>query len=191
MSDTFEVQPLPQPSSGGWGISVPKPIIENETEKKALFGIELAKDHSNPFEAAIAAFGENTGLALWVSSNWIHDPEVIAARDLYANTIGVKSKLLDKEQTSVEFLNIAKEKVHGRYIAEAKDRIRALEIYAKLQGYLNDAVINNSNTFTNNELKVVFVEASHNKEESKQIDVTPTETNISPLPMTIKLVKSA
>jgi len=188
LPDTFEAEPLPQPS--GWGISVSKPEIENELEKKKLFGIELAKDHANAFEAAIATFGDNTGLALWVSSNWLSDPEVIASRDLYANTVGVKSKLLDKNQTSVELLKIAQDKVHGRYTAEARDRLKALELYAKLQGFLNDALINNSNTFVNNELKVVFVKPQ-SKEESKQIDVTPTEIQEPTTPINIKLVKSA
>lgn len=188
LPETFEAEPLPQPS--GWGISVSKPVIENELEKKKLFGIELAKDHSNAFEAAIAALGDNTGLALWVSSNWLCDPEVIAARDLYANTIGVKAKLLDKNQTSVELLKIAQDKIHGRYSAEAKDRLKALELYAKLQGFLNDNInINNSNTFVNNELKVVLVKPQ-SQEESKQIDVTPTQVQEAN-PISIKLVKSA
>ena len=189
IQDVFIAEPLPNlgAASGVWGN---EPQID--PEKKKLFGIELAKNHPNAFEAAIVVFNGDTGLSLWVSQNWINDPEVLAARDVYASTVGDKLKILDKDQLAVKLLTIADEKVHGRYICEAKDRLKALELYAKLQGYTAETNIS-TNNFINNEMKVVFVKPSQQKEEVKQIDVTPTkhlDDNISS-PISIKLVKSA
>lgn len=182
MRDIFKALPI----ENGWGTVAPK--IENEIEKKKLFGIELAKNHSNAFEAALSIFIEDTATSLWVSQNWLNDPEVIASRDLYANTVGVKLKLLDKNQTALKLLQIAEEKVHGRYLAEAKDRLKALELYAKICGYLNDTLIDNSTTVTNNEMRIVLVKPQE-QEEQKVINVTPVQNDIPPV--SIKLVHSA
>lgn len=186
LSDVFEVSPLPTSENVGWGLSVSKPQIDNEEEKKKVFGIELAKNNA-PFDAAIVAVGDNTGLALWVSNNWINDPEVIAARDVYNSTVGIQSKLLDKEQTAVKFLDIADEKKNGRYLAETKDRLKALELYAKLRGFLNDGLINSPNLVTN--MSVVFVKPQQ-KEEFKTIEANQTPVD-NPSNFSIKLVKSA
>ena len=186
LSDVFKVSPLPTSENVGWGLSVSKPQIENEEEKKKVFGIELAKNNA-PFDAAIVAVGDNTGLALWVSNNWINDPEVIAARDVYNSTVGIQSKLLDKEQTAVKFLDIADEKKNGRYLAETKDRLKALELYAKLRGFLNDGLINSPNLVTN--MSVVFVKPQQ-KEEFKTIEANQTPVD-NPSNFSIKLVKSA
>jgi hypothetical protein len=185
MRDVFVADPLPQ---NGWS-TTPAMQIENEEEKKKLFGIELAKGHPNPFEAGCAAFNNETALALWASNNWLNDPVVIASRDLYANTIGVQDKLLDKDQTALKLLNIAEEKLGGRYLAEAKDRLKALELYSKLRGYMSDALIDNSRTFVNNEIKVVLVKPQQ-QEEQKTIDLVPTPIDENPS-VSIKLVKSA
>lgn len=192
MKDTFEAEPLPQATpSWGWSNAITQqPKIDNEQELKKLFGIELAKDHLNPFEAALVVFGDNTSVALWVSSNWINDPEVIASRDIYAKTTGLKSKLLDKEQTAAKFLQIAEEKFHGRYTADAKDRLKALELYCKIQGFISENNIDNSNTFINNEMKVILVKPQE-KEDNKQIDVTPTPVEPSTPSIAIKLIKTA
>lgn len=186
LSDVFEVSPLPTSENVGWGSVVSKPQIDNEEEKKKIFGIELAKNNA-PFDAAIVAVGDNTGLALWVSNNWINDPEVIAARDVYNSTVGIQSKLLDKEQTAVKFLDIADEKKNGRYLAETKDRLKALELYAKLRGFLNDGLINSPNLVTN--MSVVFVKPQQ-KEEFKTIEAIQTPVE-NPSNFSIKLVKSA
>lgn len=186
MRDVFIADPLPQ-YSGGWSTS-PKMQIDNEDEKKKLFGIELAKNHPNPFEAACAAFENNTTLALWAANNWLNDPIVIGSKDLYANTVGVQDKLLDKDQTAFKLLKIADEKLNGRYLADAKDRLKALELYAKLRGYMSDVTIDNSKTLINNEIKIVLVKPQH-QEATKTIDVLPTSEE-NPL-ASVKLVKSA
>lgn len=186
MRDIFIADPLPQEQSG-WQ-TAPAMKIENEEEKKKLFGIELAKNHSNPFEAGCAAFENNTTLALWASNNWLNDPIVIASKDLYANTVGVQDKLLDKDQTALKLLNIAEEKLNGRYLAEAKDRLKALELYSKLRGYMAETTIDSSKTLIN-EIKIVLVKPQQ-QEERKTIDVVPTPiSDVSPV--SIKLVKSA
>jgi len=188
MSDTFEVKPLPTNENVGWGSVISKPEIENEEEKKKLFGIELAKGNI-PFDAALLVTNDNAGLALWICNNWTNDPEVIAARDLYINSVGTQSKILDKEQTAVKFLQIADDKRNGRYTAETKDRLRALELYAKLCGYLNDTIINNNPSNVVNKISVVLVKPQQ-QEDNKIIDVVPTSVE-NPSNLSIKLVKSA
>lgn len=188
MRDIFVADPLPQTQSG-WS-TAPRMQIENEEEKKKLFGIELAKNHPNPFEAGCVAFDKDTGLALWAANNWLNDPIVIASRDLYANTIGVQDKLLDKDQTALRLLSIAEEKQNGRYLAEAKDRLKALELYSKLRGYMSDVTIDNSKTLINNEMKIVLVKPQQ-QEERKTIDVVPTPIDENIPVVSVKLVKSA
>lgn len=189
MSSIFIPDPLPQETQPSWGQSFAQSVsINNEEEKKKLFGIELAKNHPNPFEAAITVF-EDTGISLWVSQNWLNDPLVIASRDLYKNTIGDKSKILDKDQLKVKLLNISEEKVHGRYIATPQERLKALELYAKICGFIDQAKIDiNNNTLIDNKMQIVLVKPQQ-KEEPKQIDLSNLE-NTLPSPVSIKLVST-
>jgi len=64
----------------------------------------------------------------------------------------------------------------------------ALELYAKLRGYMSDVTIDNSKTLINNEIKIVLVKPQH-QEAIKTIDVVPTSEE-NPL-ASVKLVKSA
>lgn len=183
LSDVFVADPLPV-SNSAWSITIP-----NEEEKKKLFGIELAKDHPNPFEAALLVFPDDTATSLWVSQNWLNDPVVIGSKDLYAATIGAKSKILDKDQLKVKLLSISEEKVHGRYLATPQERLKALELYAKISGYIDQAKIElNNNTLIDNKMQIVLVKPQQ-KEELKEIDVTPNLDTLPP-PVSIKLVSN-
>lgn len=181
----FIPDPLPTVENRSWQIQIP-----NEEDKKKLFGIELAKSHSNEFEAALVVFPDDTSTSLWVSQNWLSDPIVIASRDLYANTVGVKAKGLDKDQLKAKLLNIVDEKVHGRYIATPLERIKALETYAKISGFIdNNRIDINNNTLIDNKMQIILVKPQQ-KEETKEIDVTPNLEKPLVSPVSIKLVSN-
>lgn len=178
LPDVFEVE---RPLS--W--TAPKPAIENEAEKKVLFGIELAKEPA--FKAACNVFND-TGIALWVVANWSNDPVVIASKDKYLEAVDSSATLLDKDQLAAKVLKFADEKNASNtfYLADAKDRLSALELYAKLKGYLNNK--DNSNfSFTHNNMIIKLVEPEkkasiapivENDEEIQNHNVTPLKLKL-------------
>ncbi len=166
----FEVQPIAQ-----------APVTwKNWQEDEALkeqFGIALEKS-GNAFEAGCIVFGKETNKALWVSKNWINDPVVLKTKEDLAEIAQDKKSLLDKSELSLTLLEFSKERVEFNgnvvYAAEAKDRLKALELYAKIQGFINDKPEINNNFTKNNVLQIEFVEAEK-KETVKTIDATPIE----------------
>lgn len=159
-----------------------KPFIENEEEKKKLFGIELAK--KPPFEAACNVF-QDTGVALWVVSNLLNDPVVRASKDKYLEAVDSSASSLDKEQLAAKVLKFADEKNASNtfYLADAGDRLKALELYAKLKNYLNPK--DNSNfSFTHNSMTIKLVEPEKKEIQAKIInnnEETISNNNITPL----------
>lgn len=180
--DTFEVQ-RPKKSV------IPVPTINNEQEKKKLFGVELAKTNQ-AFQAAQNICGDNTSEALWISTNWLNDPEVIAAKDIYLKSLEQSTSLLDKEETAARLLEMSEEMNLSRtfYVLDGKDRLKALELYAKIRGYL-DSKADTSMNFIHNQMVVKFVKPDVKEEKLiKNIDNNDFKSvdNISPLK--IKLV---
>ena len=168
--DTFIALPLdaaPKPSV------IPAPMINNATEKKKLFAMELVKA-SDPFQAACNICGQNTQEALWISKNWITDPEVLGHKDSYLNSVATSKTLLDKEEVAAKLLGMAEEKADNGmfYILEGKDRLKALELYAKIQGYL-DNKDKQTNNFVHNSMIVKFVKPD--EKTVKTIDHTIDE----------------
>ncbi len=194
--DVYEIEPSPNDKS--WGkvsaITVVTPEdkekLNQDEDKKKLFGIELAKDHASAFEAACVLFPD-TGTALWVSLNWLCDPTVIAAKDIYLETVKLTQPILDKSQLAAKVLELAEAKsLDGtRYLIDAKDRIDAFKLYATIAGYIGkvdvDASIKNS---VNNFMTIKLV-----RPENKTIDVIPNNkseiSNDDKPPVRIKLVK--
>lgn len=175
-----------------WGKpTVSRPELDNNEDKKKLYGIEWAKN-SNAFEAALNLFKEDTNSAVWVSLNWLSDPIVLASKELYLKTLELNTPLLDKDQFSARLLQISEEKDDetGRYTIDAKDRIAVLNLYAKVRGYIDQPDNNSSKTFNNNGImiKVVKVEAKEEKvlDLAPQIELEPSVENA--LPMKLKLV---
>ena len=190
--DFFIAAPL-QPEANGWGswnTPVPvKPDWCDDENKKKLFGIELAKDHPSPFMAACAVFAENTSEALWASINWMFDPVVIAAKDLYLKTLETDVTLLDKTQLAARLLKISEEKspATGKYIIDAKDRLGALQLYAKVMGFGSEtAPVSN---FTNNEMRITFVTTEKQQETAAPIIEHETNDNVIESPVKVRLVK--
>lgn len=174
--DTFEIKPTP-----GWGsgvtkstaTAIPAPQIDNAEVKKKAFGIELAKG-IQPFQAACTICGQDTQQALWITANWLNDPEVIAARDVYKKGVDTSGTLLDNEQLASRLLQMAEERNSSGtfYILDGKDRLKALELYAEIRGFTGkNKDIGITNNFVN-ELIVKFVEPEK-KEIVKTIDAVP------------------
>lgn len=193
--DLFIVDPLPAQKSG-WGDWTPPkneiPEWADDEEKKKLFGIELAKGHNSPFQAACAVF-EDSGHALWASINWINDAVALAARDLYLKTVLADATLLDKDQLAARILQFADSVTPNGYPAlEPEIRLKSFELYAKIRGYLKDGN-NNSSNFTFNEMKVVVVSSEKPQQESiaqASIEEEVIEAEvIEPLPLRIASVK--
>ncbi len=195
----FEAQSIQAPS--GWGTYFsdpapnPKPEFAEDEQLKRLFGIELAKDHHNPFAAASEIF-ENASHALWAANNWISDPIVIAARDTYKNAVEAKGLLLDKEQLAAKLLKFEAEKnpKNPQFpLHDSKDRLAALKLYAEVCGYIGKFDLSTTNNFSHNEMQIKFVTAK--QEASRTIEHRSEEAlidddSIQPLPLNIKLIAS-
>lgn len=98
-----------------------------------------------------------------------------------------KKPLLDKEGLASHILSCAQEHFVRNgvrvYAVEARDRVSLLKLYAEVMGFTgkNDTT---TNTFTNNEMKVVLVkpEEKISEKELKTIETKVEKlTNITPL----------
>lgn len=167
---------------------------KDDVELKQAYGVALASGFKNPFEAAASIFGKETHKSLWASTKWLADPEVIKAKEEYSAVTVAEDILLDKKSLSLKLLTISEETIifngEVRHALEGRDRLKALEIYAKIQGFINDKVdisntINNSNRF----MEIKFVEPDK-KEVVKTIDVEATEVRdiLEDSPIKLKLV---
>lgn len=193
--DLFVVEPLPVQVGGGWKDWTPpkpqEPEWAGDEEKKKLFGIELAKGHPSQYLAACSIFDDASN-ALWASINWLNDPIVIAARDLYLKTVQADTTLLDKSQLATRLLQFAEERhpINGFPIVEADIRLKAYELYAKVQGFLKPDNANGG-TFVHNEMKLVVVKPDHKEETTTTIDIEPNseDETFEPLPLKISVTK--
>lgn len=178
LPDSFEVQ---TPVRSAWNI--PKPVIADEDEKKKLFGVKLGK--LSPFAAACEVFPADTNTALWISHNWVNDPVVVAAKDKYLEAANTSQALLDKEQFARMLLNMANEKNASNtiHLLDGKDRLKALELYAKVTGLIDtkaDPLL--TQNFVHNSMTIKLVEPE--KKEQKiinPINEAPIINNNSPL----------
>lgn len=187
LPDVFEVEPPKLAPKSAW--KIPEPTIPNADEKKHLFGIELAK--APAFKAACEVFKEDTNTALWVSTNWINDPIVIAAKDKYLEAADTSQTLLDKEQFARMLLNMANEKNASNtiHVLDGKDRLKALELYAQVMGYKDtksDPTL--TQNFIHNSMTIKLVEPKDKEKEIKQIDNNEVEIQNINSPLKLKLV---
>lgn len=172
-------------SMDGWPATfTAAPLQSDDEAAKKLFGTLLGQG-IEPFKAASEVI-KDTGQALWASQNWPDDPIVVEARK---NAEGVHSSqaVLDKTQLAARALAIADTTGY-----EAQDRIKALELYAKIMGLIEKPVP--SNVINNNNLRFInlkFVKPDESlKEQSKVIDQTPIAPEETSR-VKLKLVKSA
>lgn len=189
--------PSVAPPVSPWGKPVEVQAYQNDENLKKQFGIELAKA-ANSFEAGCKVFGEDTGKALWASANWVNDPVVIAARDIYLKTVELTKPSLDREQLATKVLVLAEgEKIliNGvmRSTIEAKDRITAFKLYSDILGYTGKVEIDNSTHNTIKELTIKLVKP----EEKSPIVIDNASKAKSELnnenssPIQLKLVKAS
>lgn len=181
----------PKPVNNGWGnpwAAQPqeqwKPEWHDNIDKKKAFGTQLGKGH-RPYDAALIAFDNDQKGSLWALTVWLRDPIVLEAREIAENSI----KLLDKEELCVKLLKMADEKINGVFVHEMKDRTALLKLYAEIQGHIGKVNIDMSkNNFTNNEMKITFVEAEQEKHEIKTIEHRKVTDLENALPINLKLV---
>lgn len=180
------------PQSHDWGkpkelasIST-KPFIPNEEENKNKFGIELAKSDKS-FDAACRVFPDEVKVALWVSQNWLADPTVNAAKDLYGETVKLNKPILDKEQLASRVLEEADN------CEERKDAIAALKLYAEIAGYTGKVEIDASTkNYTHNQMVIKLVKPNAEPIlDLKSNDVQSDTTEELETPFKIKLVKAS
>lgn len=191
---------------GGWNDKIdPKapwqkappeaPLWQSDEDLKKQFGIELAKN-TNALDAAFKVFGEEGGnKAVWASWNWLHDPLVVASKDIYLKTIVLSSPPLDREQIAAKALAIADEKIlkNGTWVptVEAKDRLAAIRLYTDILGYTGKVEIDNSTKkFVNNQMTIKLVKAEEKKPVTiDNASIVKSEiATINPSPITLKLV---
>ena len=196
----FDVEPsLWVAAPSGWGsppvAEVPRrPDFADDENLKKLYGIELAKNEDT-FAAAIVIFPQNTGNALWASRNWVIDPAVIASRDIYKQKIDAEGLMLSKDQLAAKLLKMEQERHPNNprvFLHDSKDRLACLKLYAEVQGWIGKAAdVQVNNSFTNNEMRIKFVEA-----EKKEAFAVPKnrviehdgEEKFDPLNLKVKLV---
>ena len=133
--------------------------MHDDLELKKQFALALLKTPDDPFEAGIAVFGNNTGEALRVSRRWLDDPDVLRFKEEALKLVGEASFLPTKTQLAREAYKLAIDiKLH------ADDRIKAMRLYADINGYIekNGPVINNNILTTN---KVMLVRDTGTTEE--------------------------
>ena len=194
--DFFEVKPL-EPVKSAWADwSVPAtpdvPEWANDEGLKKRFGVEVAKGHPSAFAAAVAMLPDNTSGALWVSLNWINDPIVLAAHDLYLKTLQLDTPLLDKTQLGSKLLAIAEEKIPatGRFALAVEDRLGTFKLYAQIMGYM-DTKNNFGPTFNQvTQINVKLVKTEKHEEQAKDSNKPVIEPVANPLPVKLKLVSA-
>lgn len=162
-------------------------------ELKKLFGIELAQGNE-PFKAACNICGQDTKQALWISQNWLNDPEVQAAKTSYLKAAETSDKLLDKEQLAARLLKMAEEKTANGafYILDGKDRLKALELYAEVRGYTGKLAVDASTkTFNHTQMVIKFVKPDVKEKEPPTVidNNEPDNLNIKS-PLKLKLVST-
>lgn len=180
--DVFEAEPLK--ANSAW----PEIAVPDADEKKRLFGVELAKHPA--FKAACEIFPEDTNTALYISHNWVNDPIVIASKDKYLEAADKSQSLLDKEQFARMLLNMANEKNASKtiHILDGKDRLKALELYAKVTGLIDtkpDPLL--TQNFVHNSMTIKLVEAEKKEQKTTTIDNEALIQNTNS-PLKLKLV---
>ena len=127
---------------------------------------------------------------MWVSQNWINDPIVLAVKDKYLEAASTSQTLLDKSQLGRKLLAMADEKNQSNtfYILDGKDRLKALELYAKVMGYEKEQSVTNNN-FIHNTMTVKLVEPEKKEVATKIIEHNEDNSNQnSTSPIKLKLV---
>lgn len=131
----------------------------NEQELKSAFAAELLKTPNDPFKAALAVFGADTGRALRAAHEWAKDPEVMAEQARLKGELGEMAFLPDKS----ELARVIWERMQGTTYANgstipttAEEFAKLAKLYAEVRGYIEKPTTNiNNNVITANKVMVV------------------------------------
>ena len=169
-NDTFNAKVVNPWQSPAPVEPVPRPDFADNEELKKIFGIALAKGFA-AFEAGLEVFKDETAKALWISLNWLNDPNVIAAKDAYLKSLKKLEKPLDKDELLAEVLHAA------RVADEDKDRATLYKLYSDIAGFTGKAADSaiNFNTNTTNVMQIKLVGGS---EKSKTIEAPNTKSKM-------------
>lgn len=125
--------------------------MENELEEKKRFAIELLKSPNEPYKAATAVFGADTGKALVASSRWPRDPDVVQFMDEALSDLGDMHFLPSK----ADLARVAWELANSP-LTHVEDRLKAMRLYADVRGFIEKQGITvNNNVLTNNKVMVI------------------------------------
>jgi len=108
-------------------------IKPDETEHKSAFAAELLKTPTEPFKAALAVFGNDTGKALYVATHWPVDSFVLS-----------ETSRLKEEQGELAFLpskaDLARslwERAHGQNFRTSHDEfVKLTRLYAEIMDFV-------------------------------------------------------
>ena len=170
-SPLFEVKPPARPLPAGWGtlpVSEPyKPEWHLSIEKKRAFGARLGKG-DRPLDAALLVFDNNQSDASWAVHNWLRDIIVVEEKERVENEVN----LLDKDAFCRKLLKFADERTNQGFPAhDAKDRLKAWELYAEVQRFIGKVDVDLSNkTFVDNSMQIVLVEPEKTTEKEIVIE---------------------
>lgn len=126
-------------------------IVLNDSDIKKRFAVELLKQPNEPYKAAVAAFGGDTGKAWAVYSHWKTDPEVLAYMEEATTEMGEMHFL----PTKADLCRVAWDIANNQQV-HVDDRLKAMRLYADIRGYIEkQGTVINNNVLTNNKVMVI------------------------------------
>lgn len=141
----------------------------NDFTLKDLFAVALLRTPDDPFKAACAVFGLDTGRALRASAEWVNDMYVLAKQaellELHGEDFFMPTKLTLARRVFelAESANIDK-----------KDKIKAYELYGNIMGFIAKqtaiANVTNNNTVVSNRVMVVKDHGTDEDWERKTVE---------------------
>lgn len=99
-------------------------------DKKRQFAVALAKDPSEPWDAARAVWPHDTGYAIYVKQHWPHDPEIMAYIQAVHDVAGVAGQLPTQDEYALHLWKLAKQALDDDV------RLKYLRLYAETTGAL-------------------------------------------------------
>lgn len=109
--------------------------METTEELKRQFAAQLLHNDGDPFKAAFAICGDNTGLALQIGRAWANDSFVLAEQKRLLGTNDAKSFLPAKEHQARDIYKLATDETK-----EPEDRLKAHRLYAEIMGHIEKPV---------------------------------------------------
>lgn len=135
-----------------WPVPNLFPDNDETTAYKTRFAEELLRNPDQPFLAAQAVFGTDTGKALYISSNWLNDPFVEDEKIRLVKAKGQRAFLPTKEDYAREVWRLA--------MAERtpiEDKRYLLSLYGDVMGYKQRAEQPGIAVNVNNHNRVMIV----------------------------------